>query len=133
MAAIVFPVAMPPQPVATQAVSMRATWDGPWLPVPLLHCTQLALATGESLSAATFLYGVGQYLPPGGTTWTAQPVLSINPQTYVRVQVTAQCPEVSGAESMTVDVSGRVLDTADIVTMLRSKLGALDRWTGDYR
>ena len=94
MSTIVFPRPMPPQPVASQAVAYRLTWDSPWIALPRLHCTRLALATGESLSAASFQWGVGPYLPPDSPVWEVQGQLVVNPLTYVRVVTTGSAGRV---------------------------------------
>jgi len=83
MSAITYPAAIPPLSVSTQAVYLRTAWGNTWTSAGSLYCTRLAFSTGETLSAASFYWRFGTLIGTG-----AVPVLSINPLSYVRVDVT---------------------------------------------
>ena len=88
MAAITFPNAVPPLSASAQTVSLRTAWAGSWTALPHLHCTRLALSTGETLSNASFRYRFGTGWAPGTAGWAAYAVQAIPPLSYVRVELT---------------------------------------------
>lgn len=92
MAAIVFPSSAAVVTPGTAAVALRAAWGDAWVPNTLLECQRLALATGETLSTASFRYRFAAvangYLAPGGAVWGPRAVATVNPLSYVQVTVT---------------------------------------------
>lgn len=85
MATITFPSPYPPQAVTVPSVYTRVLWNDAWTSACYLWPLRVALSTGETISSATFHWGFGQYLAPGGVGFASVPVLAVNPRSFVRV------------------------------------------------
>lgn len=73
---------------ATQAVYTRTAWADAWSAAADLHCLRIAASTCETLSTAQFYYRFGSVIRSGQTSFSTKSVLTINPLTYVKVEIT---------------------------------------------
>jgi hypothetical protein len=73
--------------VATQAVYLRTLWSDAWVAAPDLHCLRISASTCETIGAAEFHYRFGDVIHAGETAFTTKPVVSINPLSYVLVEI----------------------------------------------
>lgn len=85
MTTISFPSPYPPIDITGQSVYNRVNWDDAWYSAGNLWCEHLALATGETISSASFRWRFGLHLAPGAVVWSNVPVLVINPRSFCRV------------------------------------------------